>query len=86
MNWGNAPQTEPDPEPEPARSRGFFPSLIKFAGDFTGWLLCVAALFAILFFVRASGSVLGTGSMEPTLSGGDVVWENPLADSYQRVT
>ena len=53
-------------------------------GNIIGNIVIVCFVISLLILAYSYGTVLNTGSMEPTLSGNDVVWMNPLANNFQR--
>ena len=71
------PQTTEAP---PSRIR----RLLNLTGNVIGNIIVVGIVLAFLILAYSYGTILDTGSMEPTLSGNDVVWENPFTDTFQR--
>lgn len=74
-------ETEPlitnTPQSLPRRIAGLF-------GNIVANVIIVGLAITTLIMASIYGEILGTGSMEPTLSGGDFVWENYFAENFQR--
>ena len=61
-----------------------FNRLASLFGNIIGNIIFLSIAISLLILMYSYGTILNTGSMEPTLSGNDVVWKNPFTNSFQR--
>ena len=78
-------ETPPPPQPEAEKpKRPLLLRLLNLTGNIVGNIIVVGIVLGLIFMGYNYGSLLDTGSMEPTMSGSDFVWFNPFANNFQR--